>query len=297
MFQGHWCRIIAAGIVAVLPASWSHGVDAPSARSLTEPLVVLTASTHEIEVADPLLVRVTFINGTARPIPLYTRYSAQTGLVQFRMQIDGEWKYIRAYGQGQSSPRRAASELPSGETRATIESLFLVGDDPIFSEPGDKVIRAGVRCPPVEYWSEPLTIKVKPASNEKLTFLKAHGRGLSSRFWSGPSPIPFEFSKDELQRLPESQFRRQLLWDAAFYDWAGKVNGDVSSPAWRELCDLLPKLDEVNRGRFQLNIASIHRKHRRYEEALAALDKLADPTPSSIWLRGELERAMPAAPP
>jgi hypothetical protein len=288
--------MLALGLI-LCPGAAVCLADSPAPSSNRDPVVVLTVSSREIEVGDPLLVRVTFINGTADSIPLYTRYTARTGLVQFHQKVDGEWQFVRAYGQGALSLRNSASELPPTESRATIESLFWVGEEAIFTEPGERVIRAGVRCPPVEYWSEPISIRVKPATPEKRAFLQVYGRDLHERLAGSPASNPFEFPMADLERLPESQLRRQLLWDAAFYRWAGATNGDVDRPEWRELQELLPKLDKVNHDRFQIAIATIHHKHRRYDEMIKALDTLPDPTPTAIWLRGEAERAKAAPAP
>jgi hypothetical protein len=242
---------------------------------------------------------VTIINGTPLPIGFSKPFSSGSGLVQFRIRINNEWEELRAYGQGASSVVNGDFQLNSGESRGTIETLFLHRLNPVFNAPGKFQIRAVIDPEPHRYISDSIEVEVQACSDAKLAFLKAHYRDI--HIYGGPHRFPLPLGREQLDLLPDCLLKRQLQWDAVFQRWAADGNAVQEGPEWEALRDLIPKLDEVNRDRFWFAIASEHYRKKEYVEVLKALDQMQDPTRSALFLRGQSESALapeaPQAPP
>lgn len=271
----------------------------PVKGEATEPVLQLAVSSRKFEVGDPLLACVTITNGTSLPVEIRKHFSSGSGLVQFRIRIDDEWQVLRAYGQGTKCYVNSAFQLRPGESRSTIETLFLDEFSPVFSAPGKFEIRAVVEPGPHRYVSDSIPIEVNDGSAEKLAYLKDHYRNL--RIQADPFRFHDLIGDARFARLSDCLLKRQLQWDEVFYRWASDGHGMQEGPEWDAVRQLIPKLDAVNRDRFWFAIASAHYRKKEYPEVLKALDQMQDPTKSALFLRGESERALappaPQAPP
>ena len=268
----------------------------PQAKVSRKPTVVLKTSSRDIEIGDLVVARVTLINGTSAPVTFSTSFASATGIVQFRIRAEGDWQVLYAEGQGAKSPQNAEFNIEPEGSRATIETLFYWGDEPVFGKAGRFEISAVVRTTQGDYWSKPISVSVKECADTKRQFLTKRYRDLSYRIHQGgPSRHPLPFAAEEVESLPECLLQRQLRWDATFYQWAVEANSATDDERWTKVRELLPTLDSVNQDRFRIGIALAHYQKQRYADVLAALDKLPDPTPTALWLRGEIRRA--TAPP
>src|SRR5262245_27393454 len=165
------CGLILAALARLEPPADPPPAPAPErAAHLT-----VTAEAAEIQVGDPLVVKVALHNQSAKVVELPGPFTNWTRLVKFWVRRGNGGEFVQTGIQtagrlsvGGGTRRR----VEPGESAVTRELLFGRHNALVFAEAGEWQLRATARSTEAAFTSDPITIRVKPRAEKEGAIIR-----------------------------------------------------------------------------------------------------------------------------
>ena len=260
--------LISAGVTAV-PLSPPSG----------KPLLVVTLQSTEIQALDPLVIRVSLVNDTEKPVTLDRWLDDKWGYVGIEMRRNFEGDYVEV-GTKYSEHMKWANVftpqpvlLAPNESQAAYVILFRWKDRAVFRQPGTYELRAWkyVDCKKVH--SEPVAVTVHAIPESERRVIEQAQDVLDQEIDTDITASAVKAARlKEIERtLSSSNLKKNLRWILAVSD-VRQAKADESRKRARANCDeLRNRVDDVTADVMGLALAKQYVAMKEWKNAATVL--------------------------
>lgn len=277
-------------LLAVLPA-----VDVDKANEQFNGVMLkMEANSREIEVGEPLFVKVTVTNNSDAAACFRTEISSLTGLLRLDLRTEGgEWKETAATDQGAVAFIDAGRCIAPKDSHCTFSAIFTVAGRIVFDTPGRYELRSRIQSEGGELLSEAIGLTIVRERPAQFEFLSSHKPVLIYLLpRTGLPPFVNNVKPIKFDSVPPGRIRSYLEGNRLSMEWMqAKPGTRAAEQAEKRVIEFANALDPVMKDEYYKAIAFRYLKERRFGDAMTLVDQLT-PSEWTIAVRKQIAQDM-----